>query len=375
MLYLYWRLFRWIEELPDSWTLRGLPYNCRHCELLGLCRRPREQGWKCYAGCMLLNGNKKSGEKKMGFLDNIKAVPIIDYAQRCGFTLVRKGTRYVSLKEHDSVMIDVEKNCFWRNSVFQTGARGGTGSIIDFAMEFKGYELKEAIREIAVMYNIEGDKTPQKKQYQAAPAPIVPLKRIVEDLELPPKADNSKAICHYLMKERCIDISVVRYFIAKKMLYQDAVYNNCVFVSHKFGCVRSTGGKRFTRDLNGCDYNECFFFSPSHGAKTLVVAESVIDIMSIMTQFVKENKRYTEYCYLALAGTPKLPSLFYHLEKEQGINHVMLAFDNDSAGRAATKAAIDGLQNMNFLGTFEDFSAPTGNDWNDYIRREQSSNV
>ena len=36
----------------------------------------------------------------MGFLDNIKSIPITDLAQRMGFTLVRRG-RYFSLKEHD----------------------------------------------------------------------------------------------------------------------------------------------------------------------------------------------------------------------------------------------------------------------------------
>ena len=34
----------------------GLPYGCWHCEVLGMCRRPKEQGWKCYNGCMLKGG-------------------------------------------------------------------------------------------------------------------------------------------------------------------------------------------------------------------------------------------------------------------------------------------------------------------------------
>ena len=169
-----------------------------------------------------------------------------------------------------------------------------------------------------------------------------------------------------------IDHSVVRYFIAKKMLYQEAAHGNCVFVSHKFGCMRSTGGKRFAIDLAGCDYNECFFFRPSNAAHTLVVSESVIDIMSIMTHFVREKKRYTEYCYLALAGTNKLPSLFYHLRHEKDIDHIMLAFDNDDAGRAAMEAALDGLQNIDFSGTVEIFTSPSEKDWNDYIKATYS---
>lgn len=304
----------------------------------------------------------------MSFIDEIKAVPITDYAQRCGYTLVRKGGRYVSLREHDSVMIDTYKNCFWRNSVFRKGLPGGAGSIIDFAMEFMGYDRNKALRELALIYNISSDAEPKERPYTPVPKPVEPPKREVGDLELPTKADNNKIAFRYLLKDRKIDISVIRYFLAKKMLYQDADHDNCVFVSHKFACVRSTGGKRFAIDVRGCDYNECFFFRPKKEARTLVVAESVIDIMSIMTQFVREKKRYTDYCYLALAGTNKLPSLFYHLEKEADINHIMLAFDNDAAGQAAQIAACEGIVEMGYTGDIEIFTAPAGKDWNDYIK-------
>lgn len=240
--------------------------------------------------------------------------------------------------------------------------------MIDFAIEFKGYGLNEALRELALMYGIEGDKKSLSQEYKTAPLPIKPKTREVGDLELPPKADNMKEVFHYLVKERKIDHSVVRYFAAKKMLFQDASHNNCVFVSHRFGCVRSTGGERFIADLNGCDYNECFFFRPSCAAKTLVVAESVIDVMSIMTWFAREDKRYTEYCYLALAGTNKLPSLFYHLQKETDISAVLLAFDNDMAGRSAMEAAVERLKEIGFSGDVEDFLPPFAKDWNEYIK-------
>lgn len=37
----------------------GLPRNCRHCELLGMCRRPKEEGWKCYRGCLIINARNE----------------------------------------------------------------------------------------------------------------------------------------------------------------------------------------------------------------------------------------------------------------------------------------------------------------------------
>ena len=42
-----------------------LPYNCQHCELLGICRRPESEGWKCYNGCLLMNDHtEKENERK-----------------------------------------------------------------------------------------------------------------------------------------------------------------------------------------------------------------------------------------------------------------------------------------------------------------------
>ena len=52
---LVWRFFRWIEEIPERRMYQGLPRGCWHCEVLGLCRRPKEEGWKCYNGCLVIN--------------------------------------------------------------------------------------------------------------------------------------------------------------------------------------------------------------------------------------------------------------------------------------------------------------------------------
>mgnify|MGYP003098833260 FL=1 len=76
-------------------------------------------------------------------------VKIVDYASRMGFTVIRKG-RYFSLKEHDSVIIDPEKNCFWRNSKLGNGnSIGNGGSIIDFLLEFTDRSLNEVLRELS----------------------------------------------------------------------------------------------------------------------------------------------------------------------------------------------------------------------------------
>ena len=50
-----WWLIRWIEEAEERKMYRGVPRGCWHCEVLGECRRAKEEGWKCYDGCMLIN--------------------------------------------------------------------------------------------------------------------------------------------------------------------------------------------------------------------------------------------------------------------------------------------------------------------------------
>ena len=304
----------------------------------------------------------------MSFLDNIKAVPITDFAERIGFTTVRKGNKYVSLKEHDSVMIDVYKNCFWRNSRFQKGFKGSAGSIIDFAMEFNGAsDYKEAMRQIAQMYGIEGEKS-SSVSFKKPPTikKAAPEKRMFTGvIERPEKAASNNDVFEYLFNERKIDRAVLRYFFAKKMLYQDE-HRNCVFTTDRFCCLRSTGKKRFVMDIEGCDYNECFYFTGRNNNDTLVVAESVIDIMSVMSQICREKRRFVENDYLALSGTNKIASVKFHVDSNPSYRKVILCYDNDDAGDKAIQNTYELLKDSGVEISL--MRAPTGKDWNEYIK-------
>ena len=293
-------------------------------------------------------------------------IPITDYAERLGFHLEQKG-RYLSLKEHDSVMIDVSRNAFWRNS---TGAKG---SVIDFCLEFGGATcVSDAMRILSDMYGIHNNNdriSPDVvKPVNVRPAKPKKERTVDSGVELPDRADNVKSAFRYLIQERRIQRSVIRYFLAKKMLYQDT-HRNCVFCTPHFGCVRGTGEKRWAMDCVGNDYNECFFFRGSNEAKGLIVAESVIDIMSVMSYFTLKQKKYTDYCYLALAGTSKYESVFYHLAKEgTGIDTVYLCLDNDEAGKIATQKIVDRLKTDYPQISIKKAFVPVGKDWNDYIK-------
>lgn len=308
----------------------------------------------------------------MGFLDNIKAIPITDLAERMGYTLVKKG-RYYSVKEHDSVMMDIQKNCFWRNSRFSQGFKGGAGSTIDFVMEFGGEtDYKKAMRRLALMYGIEGDRPPRTayKTQKSEEKPEVKKPIPPGQLFLPERNKRNNDVFRYLL-ERGISGSVIKYFLARQMLYED-IRKNCVFVSpyRNFACIRSTGERRFVGDCEGSDYNQCFFFKGRADTKRLIVAESVIDIMSVMTYLQMQEKSYGDYAYLALSGTNKIHALFIHLKQEPQIREVILCLDRDAAGVKADAKAIEGMREMGYKGVWKIKKSPegTGNDWNDYVK-------
>lgn len=313
------------------------------------------------------------------YRDTIRSIPITDYAERLGMHIrsVASG-RYVSLKEHDSVRIDLQKNCFWRNST------NASGSIIDFALEFQNesgcYSAKEAMDSIAEMYGIERSKMRDSSREYAPPKPFKTYeaeKPMEKKLMLPsPKVvdgkPTSKRAWHYLVDERKIDKGVVNFFRHRGMLYQDE-HNNCVFKTNDFACLRSTGGKKFAIDVSGCNYDEGFFFRGKNESNKLYVCEGVIDIMSVMSLRAMQKQMYTDSMYLALSGVGKTDCIYNHLNNEPTVNTVYLCFDNDEAGRKAhaevkQKLAED-YPNIKVVDCF----APRGKDWNEYLVLTTSS--
>lgn len=289
-------------------------------------------------------------------------IRIEDYARKLGYTVVRKG-RYFSLKEHDSVMIDPMKNCFWRNSEpGQGNAIGKGGSIIDFVCEMKQVTLHEALKELTEELNIKGIPNFEK------PKSLQPEKATV--LELPPADGTMKNVFAYLIKTRCIAAEVVQKFVDRKMLYQDQ-NKNCVFISYDrrntekavFGCRRGTNTYRpFYGDLKGCDYRQCFFYG--NHAKKLYIAESVIDIMSVMTLMMDRD----QFDYLALAGVGKWDVLDTYLSEQQYLE-IWIGTDQDTWGRMAAKLLQDRTREKRpDVKVVLNLPAEGYKDWNDVLK-------
>lgn len=283
-------------------------------------------------------------------------ISILDVATDLGYQVVRKG-RYYSLKEHDSVIMDPYKNCFWQNSVpGEKRSIGRGGSIIDFVAIFTGATIKEAIKHLENTYTLQ----------DISPSPIQSNKTIMSnELRLPSKAENNKRVFAYLCKTRGIEAEVVEDLVRRKQIYQD-IKGNCVFVSYEngvanYGMFRGTNTyQRFMGDCPGNDYRSGFFID--NGGKHLLIAESVIDGMSLMSMMKMHGRDYKEYDYLILGGVGKLEALEYRM-MDKNYTSTIIALDNDEAGRSAGEMIKNRIESMGYSVLIRDFY-PTAKDWN-----------
>lgn len=296
-------------------------------------------------------------------IDQIKRISIVDYAEEIGFHPYKIG-HYYSLKEHDSVRIDPDKNIFVQNST------GAGGSVIDFAMTFQGMDLKRAIRTLG------GKTATGSVQERKDPDPET-RKEKIGDLKLPEKDSTMKNIFAYLIKTRGIDQTIVQEMVQRKALYQD-IHKNCVFVSRNdsgkpvFACIRGTNTyKKFVADAFGCDYSYGLFLP--NGGDRLIVTESAIDAMSVMNLLKIGGTDHKAYDYLALSGCGKTEVIETHLR-----NHyyriVDLCLDNDEAGRKAAKALSVRIKEISKAAVYTELPG-NEKDYNDVLKQVKSANI
>lgn len=299
---------------------------------------------------------------KEAVYDEIKRqVQIVDYAAAHQFELRRKG-RYFTMKEHDSVIIDTEKNYFWRNSGIGLNP---SGSVIDFALEFvHDGNMQAALSELNNMvYMPETMSYPSLSSTPKAKSGMRTERKLA--VELPEKAENMRRAYAYLVKSRYIDQDIVQEFVDRKMLYQD-VRGNCVFVAYdsngnpNYATFRGTlTEKKFLGDVPGNDYNRGYYID--NRAEKLIVTESVIDAMSVMSILKGQGEEYHAYDYLVLTGTTKYETILSHL-KEEPKKEVLLSLDHDLAGVIGMQK-LEGLIKENGIDTKITNHVPKGKDW------------
>lgn len=273
--------------------------------------------------------------------------------------LVRKGADTYSLKTHDSVIIS---NGLWHR--FSTNEAGKTA--LDYLMKVEKMTLQEAVssvlnRDITTYIRNESTNNNEPKR-----------------LVIPEKATTNKVVIEYL-KNRGIDEDIISYCIENNLIYQENKTNNAVFLGYdnqhniKYAGCRSTNEKKIMRDAKGSSKEFSFRMLSKITNNSLHVFESSIDLLSCATLLKLKGYDYQNQNLLALAGVyqtsknienSKVPiAIQKFLNENTNIQDIVLHFDNDRAGREATKALIIALNRYNIY----DIPAPYGKDINDYL--------
>lgn len=273
--------------------------------------------------------------------------------------LVKKGIGTYSLKAHDSVIIS---NGLWHR--FSTNEGGKTA--LDYLMKVEKMTLQEAVQSIL--------------NREIAEYKVVPKEELKENRKIiiPTKASNNNRAIEYL-KNRGIDEEIIQECVDKKLIYQEDKTNNIVFLGYdndgniKYVGCRSTGSKRIMRDARGSSKEFSFRMLSNIKNNTIHIFESAIDLLSYATMLKIKGYDYKNHNLIALAGVyqpssnieqSKVPiAIQNYLNKYQDVQDIVLHFDNDRAGRQATKAMIIALDKYNVY----DIPAPYGKDINDYL--------
>lgn len=267
--------------------------------------------------------NVRQKEINIQIIQEIESsIKIVDVASQMGYTLKREGRHY-TIKEHESVRIDVDRNLFIRYS------NGHRGSVIDFISEFNNQSKSEVINELAskinFAYSSQTSHSIQRKEKMLEEVPV---------LVLPEKGQNMKNVFAYLTQSRYLDSTIVQEMVEKKHLYQDQ-NRNCVFVSYKnqqpvFASLCGTNTfLKFKGDVKGCDYSQGWFVD--YSSEYLYVTESPIDAMSKMSLMRMSKKNYHFFDQLSLSGVTKTEAVFEHL-KEKKYKEIWVGVDADKAG-------------------------------------------
>ncbi|MCI8587419.1 MAG: DUF3991 domain-containing protein [Clostridia bacterium] len=273
--------------------------------------------------------------------------------------LVKKGTGTYSLKTHDSVIIS---NGLWHR--FSTNEAGKTA--LDYLMKVEKMTLQEAVnsilnRDIVTYVRMENKKNTEPRR-----------------LVIPEKSTTNKEVISYL-KNRGIDEDIISYCIDNNLVYQENKTNNVVFLGYdnehniKYAGCRSTNEKKIMRDAKGSSKEFSFRMLSKITNNSLHIFESSIDLLSYATLLNLKGYDYQNQNLLALAGVyqssknienSKVPIAVQNfLNENKNTQDIVLHFDNDRAGREATKALIIALNRYNIY----DIPAPYGKDINDYL--------
>ena len=295
-------------------------------------------------------------------LDEARKIDLLTYLKNYEPSeLVQITKDTYTTRKHDSVRIN---NGLWYR--FSKGIGGK--SAIDYLVKVENYSLPMAVRKVL-----------NKVNYRA---PIVEnniQKELEKHIEIPKRASDNLKIIEYLTN-RGIDESILNYCIINNLIYQEKTTNNVVFLGYdeenniKYAGLRASNNTRIMHDAKGSSKEYSFRILAKEKTNSIHFFESAIDLLSYATLLKEKGTDWRKINLISLSGVyqtkvnieeSKIPiAIEKFLNKEPQIEEIILHFDNDMAGRNATKAFQLLLKDTYKI---RDIPSPYGKDFNDYL--------
>ena len=315
---------------------------------------------------------------KKEIIDELKKIDLLTYLKLVNPNeIVYEGNGLYTTKTHDSLKMS---NGIW--NWFSHGIGGKNA--IDYIMEDERVSFIEAIKILMQRTNIQAEnyqeivaKIPEKEERK-----VVLDKKII----LPERNENNKRVYAYL-RSRGIDSEVINYCIDSHFLYEEKEHHNVIFLGYDeenkvlFGCARASNQTRFMIDLKGSSKEYSFRLLSNVKSNTIHLFESAIDLLSYATLIKMRGMDFRNFNLISLSGVyqtakniedSKVPvAIKKYLESHKEIQKIVLHFDNDLAGRNATKALQIRLKNEYEI---KDIPSTFGKDINDYLVHKLEEN-
>ena len=268
-------------------------------------------------------------------LNEAKEMDLLTYLQNYEpYELVKVGENTYCTRTHDSLKISNGMWMWWSQGF-------GGRSALDYLIKVQGMSLSDAVERI-----IGKDNLPLPDKY------IAP-KSERKVLHLPLQSLDNSMVKRYLLS-RGIDEKVINFCFENSLIYEDLNHHNCVFVGYdergepRYAAYRATNTHRLLGDYGGSDKKYSFRLVNNPQRKSVHIFEGALDLLSYATMINDSGKDFRNYNLISLSGVyqpnkkvekSKVPvALTKYLETYPETETIYLHFDNDKAGRLATKA-------------------------------------
>ena len=269
-------------------------------------------------------------------LDELKKVDLVTYFRTImPYELVKASANEYTTKTHDSLRMS---NGLWNWCSKGVGGRNA----IDYLMKTEQLEFNDAANLLLKQLQ---NKVPTIDQQ--------PVKAKERHIIIPEKNTASDNVISYL-KSRGIDEEIIKECIEKHLIYEEKHYHNAVFLGYddfgniKYAGCRSTNETIFKQDATGSDKSYSFRLESNTKTDTIYIFEGAIDALSYATFLKLYGMDYKAKTLISLAGIyqpasdiskSKIPlAIQRYLDKHPETKNIFLCFDNDKAGRKASKA-------------------------------------